>query len=99
MSTIFTDEAKLYDGVSYMKNPGYRHSWINRSEAMYVIGNVHTKTIGFLESGTTGLGGTHHMVSAKYRQNYLDEYSFRYTRRNEPMPMLMILSKVAERAE
>lgn len=101
MSTIFTDEAKIYDGVQYMKNPGYQHKRINHSEAMYVMGNVHTNTIeGFWSLVKRGLGGTHHMVSAKYLQSYLDEYSFRYNRRNEPTPMFrMILSKVAERAE
>ena len=45
-TTIFTDESKIYDGVGYMKNPGYLHNRINHSEAVYVMGNVHTNTIG-----------------------------------------------------
>jgi len=29
-----------------------------------------------------GIGGVYHSVSAKYLQSYLDEYSFRYNRRD-----------------
>jgi transposase-like protein len=101
MSTIFTDESKIYDGIDHRKNPGYRHSRINHSEEIYVMGNVHTNTIeGLWSLVKRGLGGTHHMVSAKYLQEYLNEYAFRYNRRNEPTPMFrLILARVAERGE
>jgi hypothetical protein len=47
-----------------------------------------------------GIGGVHHAVGAKYLQNYPDEYSFRYNRRDVPRPMVMqILERVCERAE
>jgi hypothetical protein len=40
------------------------------------------------------------MVSAKYLQSYLDEYSFRYNRRDMPRPMVtQILERVCEWAE
>ena len=101
MSTIYSDEAKIYDGVEYMKNPGYRHRRINHSQAMYVMGDVHTNTLeGFWSLIKRGLSGTHHSVSAKYLQEYLNEYSFRYNRRSEPKPMFrMILDQVSERAK
>ena len=101
MSTIYSDEAKIYDGVEHMKNPGYRHRRINHSQAMYVMGDVHTNTLeGFWSLIKRGLSGTHHSVSAKYLQEYLNEYSFRYNRRSEPKPMFrMILDQVSERAE
>jgi transposase-like protein len=44
MSTIFTDEAKIYDGVGNKEDPGYLHNRINHSEAVYVMGNAHTNT-------------------------------------------------------
>ncbi len=47
-----------------------------------------------------GIGGTHHMVSQKFLQEYLNEYAFRYNRRDTPVPMFrLILEKVSERAE
>jgi hypothetical protein len=47
-----------------------------------------------------GIGGTHHAVSQKFLQAYLDEYAFRYNRRNVLRPMFkLILDQVGERAE
>ena len=47
-----------------------------------------------------GIGRTHHAVSAKYLQEYLNEYSFRYNRRDVPRPMVtQILERVCEKAE
>lgn len=34
-----------------------------------------------------GIGGTHHAVSAKFLQGYLNEYVWRYNRRNDPQAM------------
>lgn len=37
------------------------------------------------------LNGTHHGVNPKYLQNYLDEYTFRYNRRETPMAAFQTL--------
>jgi len=109
-STVYTDEFQSYGNLGLVedregKNMGYRHRRINHSEGVYVASafgeSIHTNTIeGFWSLIKRGIGGTHHAVSAKFLQSYLDEYSFRYNRRDVPRPMVMqILDRVCERAE
>ena len=43
----------------------------------------------------TWLNGTHHGVEAKYLQAYLDEFGFRYNRRNTPMAAFQTLLGIA----
>jgi transposase-like protein len=107
-TTIYTDEARTYDGIKLLrerggksrgKSLGYVHHRIHHSSRVYVRGNVHTNTIeGFWSLIKRGIGGTHHSVSEKFLQSYLDEYAFRYNRRNVPRPMVkQILERVCER--
>ena len=65
------------------------------------MGDAHTNTIeGFWSLVKRGIGGVYHSVSKKYLQTYLDEYSFRYNRRNNDEPMFTsLLEQVAEQAE
>jgi transposase len=106
-STVYTDEFTAYGNISLMMDKErktelhYRHRRINHSEGVYVQGDVHTNTIeGFWSLIKRGIGGTHHMVSAKFLQQYLNEYSFRYNRRDVPKPMFkQILERVSEMAE
>ncbi len=104
-STIFTDELKNYNGIPELcdgdKNRGYQHRRINHSAGVYVVGDVHTNTIeGFWSLIKRGIGGTHHAVSQKFLQSYLDEYAFRYNRRDVPEPMFkLILEQVSQRAD
>src|SRR5271166_1017808 len=80
-STIFTDEFCSYDGIKHMSGD-YRHRRIKHSAKVYVRGDVHTNTIeGFWSLVKRGIGGVYHSVSQKHLQSYLDEYSFRYNRR------------------
>ncbi len=108
-STVYTDEFQGYGKLGLVedgqgKNMGYRHRRINHSEGVYVTSafgeSIHTNTIeGFWSLIKRGIGGTHHAVSAKYLQSYLDEYSFRYNRRDVPRPMFkQLLEQVSERA-
>jgi transposase-like protein len=101
-TTIYTDEWKGYDGIPCIhkpdgKNAGYAHRRIHHSSKVYVRGDVHTNTIeGFWSLIKRGIGGTHHSVSEKFLQDYLDEYAFRYNRRNVPRPMFkQILERVS----
>jgi hypothetical protein len=82
-TTIFTDEGPSYNALPKLANSGYQHRRINHSQKIYVAGDVHTNTIeGFWSLVKRGIGGVYHSVSAKYLQSYLDEYSFRYNRRD-----------------
>ncbi len=78
---VYTDELKSYDGL---KRSGYQHRRIHHAEKVYVSGTVHTNTIeGFWSLVKRGINGVYHAVSAKYLQGYLNEYAYRYNRRNE----------------
>ena len=79
---------------------GYEHKRINHSAKVYVAGEVHTNTIeGFWSLVKRGIGGVYHSVIAKYLQSYLDEYSFRYNRRDSGNLIFpAILARVSELA-
>jgi len=96
-STIFTDEYSSYDGLEHC---GYAHKRIRHSAKVYVSGDVHTNTIeGFWSTVKRGIGGVYHNVSAKYLQNYLNEYCFRYNRRMQGNLLFKrILEQVSLRA-
>jgi len=96
-STVFTDDFVSYDGL---QAEGYVHKRIRHSARIYVSGDIHTQAIeGFWSLVKRGIGGVYHNVSAKYLQTYLDEYSFRYNRRNMGNQQFRaILRNVSERA-
>jgi transposase len=99
-SVVFTDDYPAYDGI---EGPRYRHYRIRHSEKVYVTGakgQIHTQTIeGFWSLVKRGLGGVYHSVSKKYLQTYLNEYSFRYNRRETGnLIFFAILGRVAELA-
>jgi transposase len=98
-STIFTDEFCSYDGIKHMTG-NYRHRRIKHAAKVYVRGAIHTNTIeGFWSLVKRGIGGVYHSVSQKYLQSYLDEYSFRYNRRDQGNLIFnAFLKRVAERA-
>ena len=105
-STVYTDEYVSYDGITELKDGeqkpfGYRHRRINHSAGVYVIGDIHTQTVdGFWSLIKRGIGGVYHSVSQKYLQSYLDEYSFRYNRRDQGnLIFKSILEQVSERAQ
>ncbi len=97
-STIFTDEYYSYNGLDQQ---GYAHRRINHSAGVYVMGDVHTNTIeGFWSLVKRGIGGVYHQVSRKYLQSYLNEYAFRYNRRERGnLIFTSILQRVSELAE
>jgi len=99
-STIYTDELHAYSGIEKMDR-GYKHRRIHHSARVYVVGDVHTNTVeGFWSLIKRGIGGTHHAVSQKFLQAYLDEYAFRYNRRNVGRPMFkLILEQVSLKAD
>ncbi len=55
---------------------------------VYVMGDIHTNTVdGFWSLVKRGISGVNHAVSEKYLPNYLNEYVFRYNRREDESPM------------
>jgi transposase-like protein len=98
-STVYSDEYSTYDNVSRLANC-YNHRRIKHAQKIYVMGDVHTQTIeGFWSLVKRGIGGVYHSVSRKYLQTYLNEYSFRYNRREQGnLIFTSILERVFERA-
>lgn len=99
-SIVYTDEARGYDHLGTLKTAsgahlGCDHRRIHHSARIYVAGDIHTNQIeGFWSLIKRGIGGVYHSVSAKYLQTYLDEYAFRYNRRD--MGNLIFMSILAE---
>ena len=96
-STVFTDELSAYDGLDAK---GYVHRRINHSAGVYVVGDIHTNTIeGFWSLVKRGISGVYHSVGKNYLQTYLNEYTFRYNRRDQGNLIFnAILQRVSERA-
>jgi transposase-like protein len=96
-SMIYTDD---WGGYKRLGKSGYGHRRVNHSARVYVDGDVHTNSIeGFFGLLKNGIRGVYHSVSTKHLQSYLDEYAFRYNRRDEATPMFWaILNRVEKPA-
>lgn len=79
-STVYTDEWTPYTGLG---RQGYKHTRVNHTEHVYVVGDAHTNTVeGFWSLLKRGISGVYHGVSTKHLQSYVDEYVFRYNNRS-----------------
>ena len=96
---VYTDEWAGYNTLGERRR--YTHRRIKHSSRVYVQGDIHTNTIeGFWSLMKRGIGGVYHSVSEKFLQEYLNEYAFRYNRRNVPVPMFkQILGQVSAKVE
>jgi transposase-like protein len=86
-ATVMTDG---WQGYAPLSDMGYRHrprTQGNPRRASKILPRVH-RVFGNLQ---TWLRGTHHGVSAKHLQSYLDEFTFRFNRRNSPMAAFQTL--------
>jgi len=84
-SLLITDDWQAYKPL---RRQFLDHRVINHSAGSYVDGEIHTNTIeGFFGNLKTGMRGAYKKVSAKWLQSYLDEYSWRYNARREPLGM------------
>jgi transposase-like protein len=97
-SIVYTDEWRPYDRLG---EKGYEHRRIHHRQKVYVVGDVHTNTIeGFFGLVKNGIRGVYHSVSKKHLQGYMDEYAFRYNRRNSDQPMFWaILDRVRKKGD
>lgn len=92
-SVVMTDEFPVYNRV---EKDGYLHEVIQHGIKEYVRGNVHTNTIeGFWSQVKRSISGTHHAVSEKHLQSYLNEFVYRYNHRSSLSPMFHLLLKRA----
>jgi transposase-like protein len=98
-STVYTDEYPVY-GWMNLEAHGYVHRRVQHQQNVYVMGDAHTNSIeGFWSLAKRGIGGVYHSVSRKYLQTYLDEYAFRYNRRDQGnLIFASMLERIFERA-
>jgi transposase len=95
-SMIYTDDFKAY---KQLDKKGYQHKRINHSARVYVDGDVHTQTIeGFFSLFKNGVRGAYHSVSQKWLQGYVNEYVWRYNRRDTGESMFHALLAEAVRS-
>ncbi len=86
---LYTDDAPVY---RRLRLEGWKHEAVNHSERVYVSGDIHTQTIeGFWSLVKRGIDGTHHAVSAKWLQGYVNEYVWRYNHRGDGRAMFATL--------
>ena len=92
-ATIYTDEFPLYVGIG--KNYA-GHYKIKHKAKVYAEGDVTTNSIeGFFAMLKNAIIGVHHGVSRHHLQSYVDEYSFRFNRRDGSQPLFWaILDRV-----
>lgn len=82
---IFTDEYQPYRRIT---KDGYFHRRVNHSQRIYVAGNVHTNTIeGFFGHFKNDVRGTHHSISRRWLDSYLNEWTWKWNRRKDDEAM------------
>lgn len=92
-SLIFTDEYWVYDRLN---RTGYGHRRIRHKERIYVEGDVHTQTAdGFFGHFKTDIRGTHHSISRKWLLGYLNEWVWKWNRRDDDEAMFRQLIRSA----
>lgn len=80
LAAVYSDERPGYKHVIPGDTP---HETVNHSAEEWVRGNVHTNTIeGVFSLFKRSIVGAYHQVSAKHLDAYLDEFEFRFNRRN-----------------
>jgi len=89
-SDIKTDEAHTYKNLP---KHGFNHAAVHHNRKEYKKGDTHTNTIeGFWSQLKRSINGTYHAVSPKYLQTYVNEFAYRYNRRNQTTPLFSTLS-------
>jgi transposase-like protein len=94
-STVYTDGWSGYEGL---KRAGYKHRvrpMKGAKDPSKVLPHAH-RAVSNLKAW---LLGTHHAVSPKHLQPYLDEFAFRFNRRRMPMAAFQTLLGIASRVQ
>lgn len=93
-ATVYTDDLLSYNNLDKI---GFDHKTVAHSQHVYVTaGDIHTNSIeGFWSQLKRSIDGTYHHVTAEHLQDYVDEYSFRYSHRKDDQSMFKtMLSQV-----
>ena len=79
-ATIMTDQFPIYNGLD---KEFAGHEVVDHGIGEYVNGNAHTNTLeGWFALLKRGVTGTFHHVSEQHLDRYVDEFAFRYNRRD-----------------
>lgn len=85
-SILYTDDFKAYRGIG--ERGGYTHRRINHLARVYAMGDVHTQTIeGFFGHFKNDVRGTHHAISHRWLQAYVNEWVFKWNHRRDDEAM------------
>ncbi len=77
-----------------LRKLGYRHGKVNHNIDQWKNGIYCTNTFeGFWSHLKRGIKSTHASVSKQHLQKYVDEFSFRFNKREEPGEMFSRLLK------
>lgn len=77
---LMTDASVMYRGLG----AEYDHQSVNHGAGEYVREDIHTNSIeGFWSLFKKQVNGTHHWVSKKHLQAYVNEMTWRFNRRNQ----------------
>jgi len=78
-ATLMTDEAAAYE----MLDKEYKREIVVHGKKQYVNGRAYTNTLeGWFALLKRGVTGTFHHVSEEHLDRYVDEFAFRYNRRD-----------------
>jgi len=94
-STVRTDGWAAYASLS---RTGYRHVVVEGEDAIEVAENLPHIHRAF-SNLKAWLIGTHHGVSSKHLQAYLNEFVFRYNRRGNPQAAFLAVLQIATEVE
>lgn len=89
-SMVFTDD---WGGFNAIERTGrYTFRRIRHSQRIYVSGNVHTNTVeGFFGHFKTDVRGTHHSISKRWLNSYLNEWVWKWNHRDDDRAMFRSL--------
>ncbi len=91
---IMSDDNYVY---KVLTERGYPNQTVNHTREEWTRGKVHTNTLeGFWSQLKRSLNGTYHMVSPKYLQSYVNEFSYRYNHRSVPSLFGLMISKAVQ---
>lgn len=96
-SIVFTDEWPAYNSLH---KHFAAHNRISHGAREYVRGDTHTNTIeGFFGNLKTGIRGNYKLVSHRWLQGYLNEFTWRYNHRHDRRAMFhTLIERAAELA-
>lgn len=86
-SILMSDSNKAYGWL----DRHYQRKAVNHSKE-YVRGDVHINSMeAFWSQVKRSIAGTHHHISQKYLQSYLDFFSFQHSYRTSEVPLFLVL--------